>query len=67
MRPNDGPQEESYPSRRNNDGFDPEQYPKLLDRHQAQNALHNPVEEEAEESSGVNASVFRQMVGEVDE
>lgn len=48
MRDNDSPQEEGQEGGRHNDGLDKEQNSELLDWHESQNCLGNPVKEEAQ-------------------
>jgi len=63
MCDNDSPKEEGEKSRGDNYALDKEQDPELLNRHESQAGLSDPVEKEAEEASRSDASVLGQMVG----
>lgn len=62
MSDNDCPEEKGEEGRRDDNSFDKKENSEFLNRHERQDGLNNPVEEEAEEASRSNSSVLWQVV-----
>ncbi len=65
MGNDDSPQEESKEGRRNHNGLDPEENLELLNWHEGQESLAEPVEEEAKQITRGNSGRGRKMVRKV--